>query len=275
MKADLSKEVKDLQVEVDGLNEKHKVELGKLKKRLSDMDSTYKKFGKDAIARTTKFADTKAKASKEFATALNSTSKVHQETADIQASMAKMRSAITPFVDKFISGKGWPKGCKCPKAKALLQRLQATLHLASLDIDTEETSVPERREALLRRSSKMSKPAEQEKYLLVREVQQLEAKRAKLMEAKAQAITGYSQQQRITLDRIQAAKVKGNLKATQERKYKDLDTNLEKTLKGQTVAASTYLDSAKSKLARLKKSDAASLKLFKDFKAELQKCKCL
>lgn len=278
MKDDLGKEVGDLEGEVDELNKKNGEELGKLQKRLTDMDEAYKKFGEDAIARTTKFADTKAKASKDFSSSLDSTLEAHNEIAQIHTSMDKMRTTIAPLVDKFISGKGWPKGCKCEKAKALLERLQATLRLASVDVDsaTEETPVSGRRGgALLGRSSKMSKPADQEKYKLVREVQQLEEKRAKLMQEKTQAVTGFSEQQRIALDRIDTAKVKSRLKATTERKYKDSDETLAKVYKDQGKAVGSWMDGSKATLARLQKADGASLKLFNEFKAELQKCKCL
>jgi len=89
------------------------------------------------------------------------------------------------------------------------------------------------------------------------------------------AITSFGEKQRITLDRIDVAKIKANLKATTERKYQDSDDSLEKTLKDQNKAAGSYEASAKAKLARLQKSEGASLELFKEFKAELTKCKCL
>lgn len=276
MKAKIGEEVVVLEGDVEDLKEKHGAEIGTLNKRLSDMNAAYKKLGEDTIARTTKFADAKAKASKEFSSSLASTEETHIEIAKIHASMDKMRTTIAPYVDKFISGKGWPKGCKCPGAKALLQRLQATLHLASLDIDTEDTEVPVRRaESLLRRSAKTSKPADQDKYKLVRVVQQLEEKRAKLMQDKTNAITGFGEQQRLTLDRIDTAKIKANLKATTERKYKDSDEAVAKLHKDGTDAAKSYDESAKAKLARLKKSEGDSLKLLKEFNAELTKCKCL
>jgi ElaB/YqjD/DUF883 family membrane-anchored ribosome-binding protein len=280
MKDTLTKEVDVLEGEVEDLKEKNGAALGKLNKRLSDMNTAYTKFGKDTVARTNKFADAKAKASTEFDGSLESTAQAHEDIAALQASMAKMRTTIAPFVDKFISGKGWPKGCSkasiCPGAKALLQRLQATLHVASLDVDTEDASQPARRaEALLRKSARTSNPADQEKYKLVRVVQQLEEKRAKLMKDKTMAITSFGEKQRITLDRIDVAKIKANLKATTERKYQDSNDSLEKTLKDQNKAAGSYEASAKAKLARLQKSEGASLELFKEFKAELTKCKCL
>lgn len=278
MQNDLTKQVGDLEDEVEELQKKHAAEIGKLNKRLGDMDAAYKKFGKDTVARTTKFAAAKADASKVFTGSLESTESTHAEIAKLHASMQKMREAVAPSVDKMISGKGWPKGCKCAKAKSLLQRLQAALNFASLEIDdtAEDASVPGRKgEALLRRSAKMSKPADQKKYKLVRAVQQLEEKRAKLMQDKTKAITGFGEQQRITLDRIDTAKIKSNLKASTERKYKDSDENLAKALKDQNDAASSYLSSAKAKLARLQKAEAAGQKLFKEFRAELQKCKCL
>jgi len=279
MKATIGDEVVVLEGEVDDLKEKNGAEIGKLSKRLSDMNTAYKKFGEDTIARTTKFTDAKAKASKEFSSSLDSTEKTHAEIAKLHASVAKMRTTIAPYVDKFISGKGWPKGCStknvCPGAKALLQRLQATLHLASLDIDTDDTEVPVRRaETLLTRSAKTSKPADQDKYKLVRVVQQLEEKRAKLMQDKTKAITGFSDQQRATLDRIDTAQIKANLKATTERKYKDSDEAVAKLHKGGNDAAKSYDESAKAKLARLKKSEGDSLKLLKEFNAEITKCKC-
>jgi len=276
MKAKIGEEVSVLEGEVGDLKEKHGAELGKLNKRFSDMNAAYKKLGEDTIARTTKFADAKAKASKEFSSSLDSTEKTHTEIAKLHVSMNKLRTTIAPYVDKFISGKGWPKGCKCPGAKALLQRLQGTLHLASLDIDTEDTEVPVRHaESLLRRSAKQSKPADQDKYKLVRVVQQLEEKRAKLMQDKTKAITGFGEQQRLTLDRIDTAQIKANLKATTERKYKDSDEAVAKLHKDGTDAAKSYDESAKAKLARLKKSEGDSLKLLKEFNAELTKCKCL
>jgi len=279
MKDDLTNEVEGLEKELDDLKKDNGEELGKLDKRLSDLNAAYKKFGEDAIARTSKFADAKAKASKDLSGSLDGTEKAQEEISTLNANMNKLRTFLNPYVDKFISGKGWPHGCKCAKAKALLQRLQASLSMAKIDLSgasAEETAAPARRgEALLRRSAKTLKPADQEKYKLVRAVQQLEEKRAKMMQEKSEEITGFGQQQRITLERIDTAQAKARLKATTEQKYKDSDASLEKVLKSQNDAAGTYLDSAKAQLARLKKNEAASLELFKSFKAELTKCKCL
>jgi len=280
MKDSLSKEVEDLEEEVKGIKKKNEDELGKLKKRLDGMNADYKKFGEDSIARTAKFDKLKAKAKKDFSSSLEDTDETHKEIAKLYASMNELRKYLNPYVDKLISGDGWPKGCKCAKAKALLQHLEGTLRLASVDLsaaDTEDSGLPtQKEESLLRRSSKISNSAyPQEKYKLVREVQQLAEKRAKLMEEKTLAITGFSEQQRITLDRINVVKTKSNLKSTTERKYKDNDDALEKQLKSQVDSAKSYLDSGKAQLERLKKNEADSMKVFKSFKAELQKCKCI
>lgn len=273
MKDDLTKEVDDLEDEVKDIKKNNDAELGKLKKRLADMNDAYTKAGKDAVDRTAKFTTLKAKANKDLVGALDDTEKKHAEIAKLHDSMDEMRKYLNPYVDKIISGKGWPKGCKCPGAKALLQRLQAKLQLANVALDDSE---PVRRgEALLRKSSKTGKPADQEKYKLVREVQQLAEKKAKLTQEKTAAITGFSEEQRRALDRINVAKTKANLKANAERNYKENDEDLEKKLKDQTDAAKSYLDSATSQLDRLKKNEGDSLKDFKSFKAELQKCKCI
>lgn len=277
MENDLSKEVEDLEKDVDDIKKKNGEELGKLDKRLSDMNTAYKKFGEDTIARTTKFTDTKAKASKDLDASLESTENTHEEIAQLHESMDELRKYLNPYVDKITSGKGWPHGCKCPGAEALLQRLQVSLQLASVDLgnvgDAEEGK--RQGEALLRRSAKISKPADMEKYKLVRTVQQLEEKRAKLMQEKTLEITGFGQKQRTALDRIDVAKVKTSLKASTEQKYEESDASLTKVFKTQMDAAGSYLDSAKTQLARLKKNEQASKELFKSFKAELQKCKCL
>jgi len=141
--------------------------------------------------------------------------------------------------------------------------------------DAAEAAPVRRGEALLRRSAKTSKPADQDKYKLVRAVQQLEEKRSKLTEEKGQDMANYGQQQRITLDRIDVAKIKSRLKATTEQKYEESDVSLEKNLKNQVQAAGDYLDSAKTQLARATKDEAAANKLFASFKAELKKSKCL
>lgn len=273
MKTSLSKEVEDLEEEVGAVKKKNEAELGKLKKRLGDMDAAYKKFGKDAIARSTKFADTKAKANKQLGQSLDNTDKNHKEISKLYASMDEMRKYLNPYVDKLVSGKGWPQGCKCPGAKALLQSLQATLRLAKVDLSADDGASPS--QALLRRSAQTIKPADQAKYKLVREVQQLAEKRAKLMTEKTDAITGFGEEQRRALDRIHVAETKANLKASNERKYKDSDDDLEKKLGAQMDAAKSYEDSGKATLARLQKNEAASLKLFKSFKAALQKCNCI
>lgn len=270
MEDDLSKEVEDLENDLDDMKKKQGDELGKLDKRLNVMNAAYKKFGKDAVARTTKFTNMKAKASKDLDSALEGTKTTHAEITKLYATMDKLRAFVNPYVDKLISGKGWPKGCKCQKAKALLQHLQASLHLASLDLSDAAGARP--KEALLRRSAKAFP---QEKYKLVRAVQQVEEKRAKLMQEKTAGISGFGQQQRIRLDRIDTAKIKANLKASTESKYEESDVSLEGTLKSQIEAADSYRDSAKAQLARLQKNEEASVKVFEDFKAELKKCKCL
>jgi len=274
MKADLTKESDVLQNDLDSLKEKNGAELGKLSKRLSDMNAAYKKFGKDAVARTAKFTTAKAKASKDFDDSLGSTLQAHNLIGKLHTSMNKMRSYLNPFVDKMISGKGWPKGCKCEKAKALLQRLEASLHLASFQ-DVEEVAAPKHREALLRKSAKVAKPASQEKYKLVRVVMELEERRAKLMQDKSENISGFGQQQSLALDRIDAARIKSSLKVASEHKYEEGDKGLQENLKNQMQAAGSWGDSAKTELARLTKDEEAAMKLFKSFKAELKKCKCL
>lgn len=270
MKADLEKEVEDLEEDIKGLKEKNGAELGKLKKRLSDMDAAYKKLGQDAIARTAKFTSAKAKTSKEFNGLLDGTEKANKEIAQLHASMDKLRSYLDPYVDKFVSGKGWPHGCKCPKAKAVLVRLQATLGLTSVDLDA-----PRARQSLLRRAARASKPADMEKYKLVRSVQQLEEKRAMLMKTKTEEISSFGNQQRYTLDRIDAAKIKAKVKATTEKKYEDSDADLEKHLKTQIDAAKDYMKSSTSQVDRLKANEKTAQKEFATFKAELAKCKCL
>jgi len=273
MKGDISQQVEDLGTELDEMEKKQGAVLGKLNKRLNDMGVAYKKFGEDTVARTTKLTNTKAKASKKLDGSLDSTLKVHTEIAGLSASMTKMRSFLNPYVDKLISGKGWPHGCKfTAKAKALLQQLQATLNLANIDVSDVSAT---KKQALLRRSAKSSKPASQEKYKLVRLVSQLEEKRAKMMQEKTAAISGFSSKQRITLDRIDTARVKANLKKNTEQKYVDIDADLKQNLKKQMEAADSYSSTAKTQLARLKKNDGAALKLFKSFSAELKKCKCL
>lgn len=271
MKEDISKEIEDLETDLGEMEKKNGAVLGKLNKRLNDMNAAYKKFGEDTVARTTKLTNTKAEASKKLDGSLDSTLKVHTEIAGLYASMNKMRSYLNPYVDKLISGKGWPHGCKfTAKAKALLQQLQATLSSANIDV----SDVAMKRQALLRRSAKTSKPASQEKYKLVRTVSQLEENRAKLMQEKTAAISGFSSKQRITLDRIDTARIKANLKKNTEQKYVDNEADLKQNLKRQMDAADDYSSTAKKQLARLKKNEEASLKLFKSFSAELKKCKC-
>jgi len=275
MQDSLTKEVEVLDTDLEAQKKDHDDEIGKLHKRLSEANSAYKKFGKETAARSNKFAKTKAKASKDLDGSLDSTLQANNDIAKLHSSMHELRKAVNPVVDKFISGKGWPHGCSfTAKAKALLQQLEASLQMVDLS-DAAEAAPVRRGEALLRRSAKTSKPADQDKYKLVRAVQQLEEKRSKLTEEKGQDMANYGQQQRITLDRIDVAKIKSRLKATTEQKYEESDVSLEKNLKNQVQAAGDYLDSAKTQLARATKDEAAASKLFESFKAELKKSKCL
>lgn len=279
MKGALEDEIEELEGEVKALKQKNGAELGKLKKRLSDMTDAYKKFDKDSIARTAAFAGQKANTSKVLDGLLDGTAKANAEITELRETMIKLRNHLNPYVDNFISGKGWPKDCKCAKAKALLQRLQVTLHLAGVDLSTAvfDDEVPKivPRQSLLRKSIKASKPADLEKYKLVRSVQQLEEKRAKLMQDKSTEISSYGQVQRVTLDRIDAAKIKAKLKVTTESKYKTLDADLEKHLKSQIESAESYKKASTAQVARLKENEKKALKLFGQFQAALKKCKCL
>lgn len=244
--------------------------LRNLKYSLAHAIADYKKFGEDAVTRSAKLSVTKAAASKALDGSLKTTEETHKKIEDLHSDMDELRKYLNPYVDKLIAGGPWPQSCKCQqKVKALLQKLQVELHLANFAVLSDAPKA-----ALLRRSSKLATP-DQEKYKLVRVVQQLEEKRDKLMKEKTDEITGYSQKQRVTLDRINVAKIKTNLKVNTERKYEDTDSSLEKVLKDQTDAAKAYQDSAKSQLVRLTKNQDDAMKQFADFKAELQKCKCL
>lgn len=268
MKDGLSTEVEALSKEVAALKEKNGAELGHLDNTLTALNNAYKKSGEEEVERTAKFTAQKAAASKALGEALQSQEDDLSKINDMHGNMDEMRSYLNPLVDKLVSGKGWPKSCKCAKAAALLSHLQAVLRLASVE--------PSRQgPALLRRSSKLSAAPPPEKYALVREVQELEDKRNKLMEEKSDSITGLATQQRIQLDRINAAKIRNNLQSNSALKYKESDASLEKVLKKQMDAASDYLDSSDSQLDRLDHQEHEAMQMFKAFKAELEKCKCL
>lgn len=273
MKDSLSTEVEALSKEVGALKEKNGAELGKMDKTLTALNDAYKKSGEEEVERTAKFSAQKAAASKALGEALTSQEDDLSKINDMHGDMDEMRSYLNPLVDKLVSGKGWPKSCKCPKAAALLQHLQAVLRLASVNTGVAEPS--RQGAALLRRSSKLSAAPPPEKYRLVHEVQELEDKRNKLMEEKSDSITGFSTQQRIQLDRINAAKIRNNLQSNSALKYKESDASLEKVLKKQMDAASDYLDSSDSQLERLDHQEHEAMQMFKAFKAELAKCKCL
>jgi hypothetical protein len=268
MKDDLSKEVEDLDKELKEQKETNAAELGKLKKRLSDMDAAYAKFGKETVARTAKFTKLKAANSKKLDSSLEGNAKTQTEIKKVYESLEELRTFVTPYVEKFITG-----GCKCSKAKALLMRLQAEIRVVGIGAEI-AADTPVRSQALLRKSAKVVAP-DQEKYKLVRAVQQLEEKRAKLMQDRAADITDFSQKQRLTLDRIDAARIKAGLKANTEKKYEESDKSLEKVLKASAGAAARYLDNSETQLKRLQDNEKKSLKIFASFKAELQKCKCL
>lgn len=272
MKNALEPEVEGLVADFKSLSAKDKAEIGKLEKRLSDAKAAYKKLEKDAVDRSTLFALSKAKAADGLGGMLNGTEENNAEIAEIHASMDELRHKLNPYVQGLVSGKGWPKSCKCPKAKALLQRLQATLHLASVDLDSVEAP---HRESLLRRSTKELKPADLEKYKIVREVMQLEETRAKLKSATTRETSLFSEKMRILLAYIEALKTKANLKKSTERKVEDSESDLEKHLKSQEAAATAYLKTSEAQVERFRKEEKTAKKEFADFMAALKKCNCV
>merc|ERR1719486_666506 len=162
------------------------------------MNAAYAKLGKDSIARTAKFSSYKAKKSKKLDSALESNALWQQQIGDLYAKMQELRSYVTPYANKFVSGK-----CFCAKAKALLQQLQASLQLVDFDVEvagTDQSMPSSHSQVLLRKSAKVVVP-DPETYKLARAVQALEEKRAKLMQDEADDISGFSQQQRVTLER--------------------------------------------------------------------------
>lgn len=264
MKDKLTNEVSDLENELGELKTKNSEEIGKLEKRLKDMNADYEKFGKDSIARASKFSNYKAENAKKFDDSIESTQNAADEIQKIHASLDELQTFLDPYVQKFIAGV-----CTCSKAKALLQRLQASLR--SVNVHTSERHT----EALLKTSGKTSNLPTDEKYKLVRAVQQLEEKSSTLRKEIQDAISGFSQQQRTILDRIDVAEKKSNLKASTESKYKEIDAASEKALKESVGAAAHYSDLAQTQLKRLQTNKDEVFKVFKSFKAELQKCNCL
>lgn len=271
MKDSLGKEVDTLEKDLDALKEKHEKELGKLHKNLDKMNEEYKKFSEDSISRTGEFGEAKAKHAKALDDSLQGAADANEEIGKVHASMDEMRSYLVPYAEKIVDG-----SCTCEKAKTLLQNMQATLHLSSVDLGANFEAPSRRESALLRRSSRTSQPnLSTEHYKLVREVQQLEDKRAHLMQGKTESLTDFSTQQRITLDRINTAKIKADVKVNTEKKYAENDATLKKVHEDQEEAAGKYLDSAKSQLDRLRQSEKDSMEGFKEFKAALGKCGCL
>jgi len=264
MKDKLTSEVVDLEKELGELKTKNFAELGKLEKRLSDMNAAYEKFGKDSIASASKFSSDRAENAKKFEDSLGSTQSAADEMHKIHVELDELQTYLDPYVQKFIAGE-----CTCSKAKALLQRLQASLHLSNVGATEHHSQV------LLKTSGKIDSSADDEKYKLVRAVQQLEEKSSTLRKELQDGISDFSQQQRTTLDRIDATEKKSNLKATTENKYQDINTASEKALKASVGAAAHYSGLAETQSKRLQENKQEVFKTFKSFKAELQKCNCL
>jgi len=271
MKDKLEKEVPELEEELEAQKAKHATETGTLGKRLDGINAAYKKLSEDSIKRTAKFSTAKAEAAKTLDDSIDGVAAANGEISDLHAALGQMHGMLDPFVDRLISGEGWPKGCKCDKAKAVLQQLKVALLNAGARRLDAATLLSSKRAV----SAGALTPEEMAKYKLVRAVMQLEEKRAKLMTEKTEDMTSYSTQQRIMLDRIDAANVKSQLKARTEQKYEASDKELATKLDSQVAAAGRYRDSAQGKLDRLKKYKKEAMGLGLDFMKELKKCNCL
>jgi hypothetical protein len=264
MKDKLTGEVADLEKQLGELTTTNGAELAKLEKRLSDMHASYDKFGKDSIARASKLASDKAVNAKKVEESLESTQGAAGEVQKIHADLDELQTYLDPYVHKFIA-----EECTCAKAKALLQQLQASLRLSIGKAPGHYF------EALAETSGRVGNSADDEKYKLVRAVQQLEEKSSGLRKDIQDAISSFSQKQRTMLDKIDASEKKANLKVSAEKIYQEMNTASEKALKASVGAAAHYSDLAETRLKRLQENKKKVFEIFQSFKVELQKCNCL
>jgi len=273
MKTDLTKETKQLQKEVDDQKEKNEDASEKLEKQVAALNVTYHKNINAAVKRTSDFAAEKAKAAQELDSSLDNTEKTHGDIYAKMDSLQKWRTYLEPFTDTMI--KGWPKGCKCGAAKALLQSIATSLHLGSVDVD--DAAPP--KQALLRKSAETTEVNLTPLRKLVKEVKDLEETRSKLTQEKQAGITGFSSQQRDGLNRKDVLNIKIRLQSAAETTNKELDATVKATLKKQKQAAKVWEDSASGALSRLKKHEGSAAsglrQTFEELKVAAAKCPCL
>merc|ERR1719443_154450 len=111
-------------------------------------------------------------------------------------------------------------------------------------------------------------------YKLIGKVEKLEKQRNDLSKAIEKEMTSYGTSQTLTLDAIEAARIKMAKLTTTEAKYTAQDEVLADSVKDQKHAMGNVLTAKQAQLARVKADTAAIKEKFDDLDAAMKRCGC-
>lgn len=155
-----------------------------------------------------------------------------------------------------------------------LKELNEKVAVRMAALSTCDCKAPAAAGSLIARHTQKLGASEGPNYDLIFKVEDLERQRNKLDKQISKDLADFGTTQRTVLDRMDKLKVKMNLQASTERKYKDIDDATMDNLIHQAGAGARWVGNKEKQLERMKADVAAATEKFEELEAEMSRCGC-